>query len=201
MRKPALLTPEQYLAAEEKALEKSEFFEGRMYAMSGASPAHNRLAARLAGLFDRALGDSKCAVYSSDQRVYIPATTLFTYPDLVVIGGPPQLAPFRAGQTITNPSLIVEILSPSTEAYDRTRKFDNYQTLASLCDYLLVSQSAPKIQHYAKQPAGQWLFTVLGEKDTLQVPSLGISIPIGSIYKDVTLSPEPRFRLAKKAKR
>ena len=197
-RKPALLTPEEYLAIEEKALEKSEFHQGEMYAMAGASTTHGRLLIQVAVKIDGAIDKKKCFVSGPDQRVYIPATGLFTYPDLVVVCGSPELAPFRTGETITNPSLIVEILSPSTEAYDRAQKFENYRTIESLREYVLLSQSARKVEHYSRQPSGQWLLTDLGENGTLQIPGLNISVPVASIYEDVPLSPEPRFRLAKK---
>ena len=197
-RKPALLTPEEYLAIEEKALEKSEFHQGEMYAMAGASLAHNRLTIRLGGILDRSLSGSACWVCGSDLRIHIPASGLFTYPDLVVVCGPPELAPFRTGETITNPSLIVEILSPSTEAYDRAQKFENHRTIDSLREYVLLSQSARKVEHYSRQPSGQWLLTDLGENGMLQIPGLDISIPVASIYEDIPLAPEPRFRLAKK---
>ena len=201
LRKPVLLTPEEYLAIEETALEKSEFFQGRMYAMSGASFAHNRLNARLITMFENGLSKSRCSTCGPDMRIYIPATGLFTYPDLVVVCGEPEFALFQTGQTLANPVLIVEILSPSTEDYDRTVKFDNYQTVESLREYILVSQSAPKLRHYSKQPGGQWLLTILGEGNTLNLPALNLSIPVAAIYEDIPLSPARRFRVARKASR
>ena len=171
------------------ALEKSEFYRGVMYAMSGANYAHNRVAAGLGGEFRTALKGSGCAAVGSDQRVYVPASGLFTYPDLTVVCGKPEYAPFSPKETLVNPVVIAEVLSPSTEEYDRGAKFVHYQSIETLRDYLLLSQFAPLVVHYAKQPDGDWLPAVLGVEDTIRLASIGCSIRVAAIYEDLELGP------------
>ena len=185
--KPALLTPEEYLAIEGAALEKGEFYRGVMYAMSGANFAHNRVVTQLIIEFGKALEGSSCYPVNSDQRIYVPASGLFTYPDVAVVCGPPEYAPFSPKETLVNPVVIAEVLSPSTEEYDRGAKFVHYQSIETLRDYLMLSRFEPLVAHYTKQPGGDWLPTVLGAADTIQLPSAGCSIPVAAIYKGLAL--------------
>ena len=195
--KPALLTPEEYLEIEAKSFEKSEFFQGVMYAMSGSTFAHNDVAASLAAEFRGLLRGSNCRAVGSDQRVYVLATGLFTYPDVVVVCGPPQFAPYPPRETMVNPVLIAEVLSRSTEAYDRGAKFLHYQGIETLREYLLLSQFEPLVEHFSKQSSGKWLQTVHRQGGTIHFPSLDRSLAVASIYEGIQLPAErphrPRF--------
>src|SRR5436190_10717366 len=150
------LTPEQYLEIERKAEYKSEYFRGEMFAMAGGTLAHSLLVGNVMGnLWPRARARS-CRTCNSDMRVHIPATGLYTYPDVIVVCGEPQLLDGR-NDTLLNPTLIVEVLSPSTEAYDRGRKFEHDRSLDSLQEYLLLSCERVSADLFTRQPDGRWL--------------------------------------------
>jgi Uma2 family endonuclease len=122
-----------------------------------------------------------CAVFTSDQRLHVEATGIFTYPDVSVACGPRFHPKHR--DNLVNPTLIVEVLSKSTEAYDRGAKFAHYQTLPSLTDYVLVSQRERRIEHFRRLDTGQWLLTVhQGDDAVLKLPALGCEIPLADIY-------------------
>src|SRR5437867_4399511 len=171
------LTETEYLELERRAEFKSEFFEGEVFAMSGGTPLHSQIATNLAAEFRNQLKGKRCVPYNSDLRLKVEATGLITYPDLSVACGPLQ---FAAGtdDTVVNPTVIVEVLSDSTEAYDRGRKFENYRQMPSLREYLLVSQKQPRIEQFLRQSSGQWLLReAAGMDDTLPLPSLDIVLP------------------------
>lgn len=183
-----LLTPEQYLEIERLAEYKSEFFNGEMFAMAGASRAHNKLVAHLVRELDQQLRVRPCDVYPSDMRVHVKSTGLYTYPDVTALCGEPLLA---GGQTDTllNPSLIVEVLSPSTEAYDRGRKFEQYQSIETLREYLLVASDRVHVDLYSRQPDGRWLLTSAnGLEDTLTLESVGAHILLSDLYEKVEVA-------------
>ena len=167
---------------------RHEFYDGETFAMVGASREHNLVASTLVGLLYAQLRGSDCEVYVNDMRVQVPATGLYTYPDLVVVCGEPQLAD-EHGDVLLNPTLIVEILSESTEAYDRGRKFDHYRTLESLTDYLLVAQDEAKIEHYTRREDGWLLTQAKGLDDVLPLPSIGCELRLAEVYEQVELIP------------
>jgi Uma2 family endonuclease len=134
----SFLTPEQYLEIERPAERKSEYYNGEMFAMAGAKRAHNLLVTNLLAGLHRQLRSRPCEVYPSDMRVRVSATGLYTYPDIVAVCGEQQFLD-DTEDTLLNPGLLVEVLSPSTEAYDRGRKFEQYKTLDSLREYMLVA--------------------------------------------------------------
>lgn len=181
------LSPEEYLACERRAAFKSEFYEGQMFAMAGASRAHNLLAgAFFAQLYNRLPRTSRCEAYVSDMRVKIPATGLYTYPD-VSAACPPEFEDAH-GDTLVNPVVIVEVLSDSTEAYDRGRKFEHYRRLPSLREYLLVSQRERHVDHYVRQDDGTWLLReVAGADAVLTLAALGCELPLAALYERVEL--------------
>ena len=187
------LTPEEYLAVENAASFRSEYRDGEMYAMSGAAYEHTAIASNIQGEMHTRLKGGACRPSNFDLRVYVPATQFYTYPDVTVVCGPPQFA--DAGRTtIVNPSLIVEVLSPSTEHYDRTAKFWNYQSIDSLQDYLLIAQETPLVEHFFRQttdkPANRWLYTAYkGLAAILRLPSLNIELPLREIYEGVVFPP------------
>jgi Uma2 family endonuclease len=181
------LTPEEYLEIERKAEYKSEYFQGEMFAMSGARLVHNKIAVHLSSQLDQQLADRPCDVAGSDMRVCVSPQGLYAYPDVVVVCGEPE---FLDGQldTLLNPILIAEVLSPSTEKYDRGRKFDQYKSIQSLREYLLVSSDQIHADLYTRQPDGQWLLTSATRlEDTLEIPSIGCALELADLYRKVTL--------------
>ena len=150
------LTPEQYLDIERKAEYKSEYYRGEMFAMAGASLAHNTLVANLIGEFHGKLRAGPCRVLPSDMRVRVTSTGLYTYPDVVVVCGEPRVLDNQM-DTLLNPSVLVEVLSPSTEDYDRGRKFEQYQSIESLREYLMLASDRVHADLYTRQPDGRWL--------------------------------------------
>jgi Uma2 family endonuclease len=182
-------TPEEYLALEEKVPVKSEFFQGRIYQMTGASLNHNRIVANLSGLFYRALNGQSCEHFIGDMRLLVKANGLYTYPDLMVVCGPVDLA---AGQmdTLTNPLLIIEVLSESTAEYDRTDKFELYKGLDSLQNYALVDQRRPYIQVFKRlenEPRLWVLESFTGLESQATFPALELSLSLADIYNRVEL--------------
>lgn len=184
------LSPEQYLAAERGADRRSEYFDGEMFAMTGGSRAHNLVVTNLVGELRQQLKGRSCELYPSDLRVRVSATGLYTYPDIVAVCGEPRFDDDEQADTLLNPTLIVEVLSPTTEAYDRGRKFEHYRTLASLQEYLLVSQEVPRIEQFLRQDDGHWLFTAASGLETdLALPSIGCRILLAEVYDKVAFTP------------
>lgn len=194
----ARLTAQEYLEIERAAPTKSEFFDGEMFAMAGGSPRHSRIGTNVTAEFGNKLRGKKCVPYNADLRILIERTGLFTYPDLSVICGPLQ---FGAGDdTVTNPTLLVEVLSPSTEAYDRGQKFLHYRQIPSLQEYLLVSQSEPLLELFTRQSGGEWVLRqASGLAARLEIPTLEIAIELAEIYAGVEF-PESQLRVVPPAK-
>jgi len=185
------LTEAQYLELERRAESKSEFFEGEMFAMSGGTPSHSQIATNLAAEFRNQLKGRNCVAYNSDLRLKVEVTGLITYPDLSVVCGPLQFA-VGTDDTVVNPTVIVEVLSDSTEAYDRGRKFENYRQMPSLREYLLVSQKEPRIEQFVRQESDQWLLReAAGLNATLGLPSLKIEISLAEVFDGVVFVPTP----------
>ena len=184
-------TPEEYLALERAADYKSEYVAGEIFAMAGASVDHNTIAGNIFRLLGNQFQGRPCRVFMSDLRVQIAATAMYTYPDVVAVCGPLELAS-GPRDTLLNPTVIVEVLSPSTEAYDRGAKFDHYWRLPSLTEYVLVAQDQVRVEHFARQGDG-WLLTVARALDeTLRLPSLDAILPLAAIYENIEFAaPEP----------
>lgn len=186
-----VITPQEYLARERHAEIKSEYYRGEMFAMSGASREHNLIAVNVAGELRGQLRDRDCEVYQSDMRVRVSATGLYTYPDVTVVCGGPQFEDAEA-DTLVNPKVLFEVLSPSTADYDRGGKFAQYRRLPSLAEYVLISQDRPLIEHYVRQPHGEWLLAEkTGMEDTLVLPSIGCALRLSEIYLKVPFEPQP----------
>lgn len=181
------LTPEEYFTWEEKQLEKHELIDGQVYAMTGGSVNHSRIAIRFATMVDTHLDASSCITGNSDLRVNIVGTNNYTYPDISVTCDDRDKT---TTQYITYPCLIIEVLSKTTEAYDRGGKFRLYQNNPVLKDYLLVSSTAMEIDLYHKNDAGQWMIINYGEGDTIELKSINLSFPIEQIYRGLNLEPE-----------
>lgn len=179
------LTETEYLAIERQAETKSEFLDGEMFAMSGASFRHNLLVANLLRELGNALRTRSCDVLPPDMRVHVPTTSLYTYPDVTVVCGD---AEFVDGQfdTLTNPTVLVEVLSPSTADYDRGKKFENYRTIPSLQEVLLVDQDTVHIVRYRKLEGGSWILTETRDRTAqLQLESIEVSLALAEIYAKV----------------
>jgi Uma2 family endonuclease len=180
----------EYLSWEERSGGKHEFYRGEVFAMAGASTRHNRIAASILGQLYHLLQNGPCEVFGSDQRIRINAVDLSTYPDISVICGSVKVdAVDRHGAT--NPRVLVEVLSKSTENYDRGRKFEFYQRLESFAEYVVVYQDEPKIIHYVRQDDGSWTYKLLvGEQEQLRLESIDCELPFAAIYRNVEFGPE-----------
>ncbi len=192
------LTETEYLATERNSDFKSEFFDGEMFAMAGGTPQHSLIATNLAAAFRNRLRGQRCTPYNSDLRIKIEATGLFTYPDLSIICGALRFAP-RTDDTVVNPTVLVEVLSDSSEAYDRGKKFEHYRQIPTLQEYLLVSQREPRIEHFVRQPDKRWLLNeAVGLEGTLELPCLRITIGLAEVFADVKFEPGPMRTVASK---
>ncbi len=186
-----LLTPEQYLEIERKAEFKSEYFQGEMFLMSGAREPHNLIVFNLATEVGLQLRKRPCRAYVNDMRVRVGDTGLYTYPDLTALCAEPQFLDATL-DTLLNPSLIVEVLSPSTEAYDRGRKFEHYRTVESVTEYLLVSSERVSAELYTRQSDGRWLLTAVGRlEDSLDLQSIGVHLALADLYEKVDFPAPP----------
>jgi Uma2 family endonuclease len=181
------ITEEEYIRREREAETKSEYWNGRIYAMSGAAPAHNEISGNTICELGNQLRGRKCTVYTSDQRIRVEETGLNTYPDVSVVCGEKMFAAIDSNALI-NPILLVEVLSPSTADYDRTTKFDHYKRIPSFTDYLLVHASQVRVEHYSRQGDNAWVQTVATRLDAvLYVPTLDIALSVAEIYRNLDL--------------
>jgi Uma2 family endonuclease len=184
------LTPEQYLEIERAADCKSEYYNGRMYAMAGASFTHGVIVGNLTRHFGNALEKRPCFVVPNDLRLRVAPTGLFTYPDLAIVCGEPRFADGRV-DTLLNPTVIVEVISPSTEAYDRGFKFAQYRGVESLQEYMLVSQTEPLVEIFRRDGNGEWVLSAIsGAEGTCRLRSLDCELPLAAIYQKVTFAAE-----------
>jgi len=175
---------EEYFKLEEASETKHEYYQGKVFAMAGASENHNLIAMAVGRNLDIQLDDKPCRPYPADFRLKIKAVNLYTYPDVSVICGETQLADGRR-DTYVNPTLLVEVLSESTEAYDRAKKSEFYRTIPSLQEYLLISQDRPHVERYRRQ-GHNWLFTEYSSlDDEVTLDSIGCSLSLAAIYRRV----------------
>lgn len=180
-----LLTPEEYLAAERKAETRSEYFGGEMFAMVGASKRHNLIAANIIRVLGNQLLERACNVYPSDMRVKVSATGKYTYPD-VVVACEPELFDDAENDTLLNPVVIIEVLSASTEAYDRGKKFEQYQQIASLTEYILVAQEPYRIEQYVRRSDKEWRYSEYHvAEDVIKISVIGCEIALKDVYAKV----------------
>jgi Uma2 family endonuclease len=177
---------EEYLAAEEQANFKSEYYAGEIYPMAGGTLNHNRIAGNTYFALKLALKNKPFEVFIGDVKLYIPPSESFTYPDIVVIKGQPNYWQERR-DSITNATLIIEVLSNSTKDYDRAGKFEIYRNLSELQDYILISQDKIHIEHFVKQAPQQWLLTEYNNLDAVfTISQLNESLAVTDIYDKVT---------------
>lgn len=182
------VTIDEYLALERPAETKSEYLDGEVFLMTGASRKHNLVAGNVFASLHAQLRDRACEAFAGDMRVRISATNLFTYPDVVVVCGEPAFDDAEL-DTLLNPMLIVEVLSKSTEDYDRGTKFAHYRTLPSLREYLLLAQDRVHAEHFVRQDADRWLLTETDAAGaTLVLPSIGCRLALADVYARVLLA-------------
>jgi Uma2 family endonuclease len=179
-----VVTPAEYLALERRAREKSEYVNGRVYAMSGASRLHNLIAGNIFRELGNQLRGRPCETYMSDMRVKVQRTGMYTYPDVVALCEQPRLEDAEL-DTLLNPAVIVEVLSPSTERYDRGEKFAHYRRLESLREYVLVAQGTPLVEHFRRE-GDSWVLTEVSDPGgDLRLSSLGCTLQLADIYERV----------------
>ncbi len=185
------LTEQEYLAIERAAEFRSEFYKGEMFAMAGASGEHNRIKENFVVQLGMRLLDGPCESFSTDQRVLVSPTGLYTYPDILVVCGEVEFAD-GVFDTIVNPRVIIEVLSDSTEAYDRGAKFRQYRQIPTLQEYILVAQKEPAVDQFVRQPNGLWILTGYFQlSETFRLSAVPLEIPMTDIYRRVTFpSPE-----------
>lgn len=177
-------TPEEYLALERKAPFKSEYLNGEIFAMSGASREHNHLAGNLYSEIRMQLRGRPCEAFVSDMRVRVSPRGLYTYPDVVAVCGEPQFEDSEV-DTLLNPTLVIDVLSPSTEGYDRGAKFGQYRRLGSLREYILASQDRVLIEHDLRR-GGEWVLTEYNRRDeVLRLESIGCEVSLREAYARV----------------
>ncbi len=182
------LTPEQYLAMERRAEQRSEYFNGETFLLAGASRAHNRISTNIVAALDGLLADRDCDVYAGDMRVLVSRTGLFTYPDIVVACGKQEFSD-SLDDVLLNPVVIFEVLSPTTEAYDRGRKFEHYQQVESLAEYVLVTQDAPRVEHFVRRQDSWRYVDLRGQESTLELETLGCGLKLSRVFRRVPFGP------------
>jgi Uma2 family endonuclease len=181
----SFLTPDEYLELERRAEQKSEYFQGETFAMAGASPRHVRIVTNIVIELGRQLKGASCQVFSTDLRIRVMSTGLFTYPDVTVVCGELRYADTHK-DTVVNPVVLIEVLSDSTRDYDRGRKFQHYRAIESLAEYLTIEQDEPHLEHYVRQPENRWLLTEIAAREQgVTLASIGCTLALNDIYDKV----------------
>lgn len=178
------VSPEEYLAAERLAEIKSEYLAGEVHAMTGASRPHNLIVTNVVASLVVQLRGKPCQTYASDMRVKVPRARAYVYPDVAVVCGEPELEDEQL-DTLLNPTLIIEVLSPSTADYDHGRKWEHYRRLGSLQDYLLIAQDQRRVERYTRRSGGMWLFSETTGSEVVSVDSIGCALVLDDVYDRV----------------
>ena len=188
-QRAAVLTEAEYFRIERAANDRSEFYRGEMFAMAGGSPKHSRIKTNVLGELNTRLKGRPCGPYDSDLRIRC-RTGFYTYPDASVICDELEFDEEHE-DTVLNPTLIVEVLSKSTEAYDRGKKFDHYRTIPSLREYVLVAQDEPMVQRFLRNDDDTWTLTaVSGLDQSLRLKSIDVELPLAEIFDRVNFTAE-----------
>jgi Uma2 family endonuclease len=186
-------TLEEYFALELASEEKYEFWNGEVFCMSGASLAHNQIAMNIGAEARTQLRERGCQVFPADLRVKVPTYPPYRYPDLTALCGAPEIQRIGGLDVLVNPALIVEVLSKSTEAFDRGDKFTYYKSIASFSEYLLVAQHRPHVSQFVRQENGVWTFMEFNNlADTVRCASVPCTLALSEIYRDVTFEQTAR---------
>lgn len=179
------ITEEEYLSFERSSKTKHEYYNGRVYAMTGAKEPHNLITGNIIAALHPQLRHKPCRIYPNDMRVKILKTGLNTYPDVVIVCGQPEFTD-STRDTITNPIVVVEVLSASTERYDRGMKFQNYRTIDTLSDYILIAQDKYHVEYFTRHEGGLWLFQeATGATGVIYIPSIDCTLLLEDIYEKV----------------
>ncbi len=178
----------EYLLFEERSEERHEFYQGEVFAMAGGSINHARVIMNASSEIRERLKGNDCEVFGSDLRIQIKANGLYTYPDLSIVSG--DIKRFKdRNDTITNPVVLIEVLSPGTAEYDRGQKFEFYREIPSLQEYILIYSTRVMIERFSRTPTGQWLLTDYKSRDAiLHIESIGEFISVDDLYSRVTFS-------------
>jgi Uma2 family endonuclease len=180
-------TLEEYLELDRTSEERLEFWDGEVFCMSGGSATHERILRDMLIYLTLKIGERGCEAFTSNMRIKVPSAPPYRYADLSALCGEAQFVEVSGVDTLTNPQLIVEVLSPSTEAYDRGDKFTHYKSIPSLREYLLVAQHRPHVTHLFKQDDATWIHTEANDLDsTLKLNSLDCELPLIEIYRGVS---------------
>jgi Uma2 family endonuclease len=174
------MTADEYLAWEREQMERHEFLGGEIFSMAGGSPRHNTLIAAVTRELGIAFRGGACRVFSTDQRIVARDQEHYVYADASVVCGKMQLAP-GTNDVLANPTIVVEVLSKRTEAYDRGLKWDGYQRIPSVTDYVLVSQTAPRIEHFQREASGEWHYRVAAAGGVVTLAN-GTRVELDAIY-------------------
>jgi len=183
-------TPSEYLTLERQSEIRHEYLDGFVYAMAGESPAHSIICFNLAVVTGPQLKGTPCRGFSPNMKVRAGEAGLYAYPDLAVACGEPDFED-KHGDVLLNPTVIFEVLSRSTEAYDRGEKFERYKKIETLSDYVLVSQDQPRLEHFSRQPDGTWSRSeVSGASSALLLDSINCRIPLADVYDRIAFAGE-----------
>lgn len=183
------MTPEEYLEIERKAEFRSEYWGGGMCAVGGAGANHNAIVFNVAAEVRQGIRSRPCAGYAQDMRVRVSATGLYTYPDVVVACDKPQYLGAQQ-DTLLNPTLVIEVLSPSTEAYDRGAKFELYRSIESLREYVLISSERILVERFLRHTTEEWLLTAVNRMEgSIHLDSIGLDLRLADLYEKVEFAP------------
>ncbi|WP_272147301.1 Uma2 family endonuclease [Spirulina subsalsa] len=184
-------TAEEYLALEVKSETRNEYHNGEVLPMTGGTPNHNEINANCVFLLKMTLRQQPYCIFVTDQRLWIPERDSYTYPDVMVTPRPAELKPGRK-DTVVNPIVLAEVLSPSTAAYDRADKFAAYRTIATVQEYFLIAQDQPYVEQFIKQGEHEWLFIEhQGLESVLKVRSLSVEIALADLYEAIEFETNP----------
>jgi Uma2 family endonuclease len=183
-------TLEEYLELERTSEERFEFWDGEIFCMSGVSDEHDAIEGNIYAFLRSQLSERGCRVFLANMRIKVPSAPPYRYADLSVVCGKFELEELGGVDTLVNPQLIVEVLSPSTEAYDRGEKFSHYKSIPTLREYLLVAQHRPHVTRLFKDDEGKWIHSEVNDlESSLRLQSLDCELPMSEVYRDVTFDP------------
>lgn len=185
-------TVEEYLEFDRSSEGRHEYLNGEVFAMGGGSENHSLISVNVLRRLSAQLDDRDCFVYNSDFRINVSETGLYTYPDASIVCGEPDI---RDKDTLLNPTVVIEVLSPSTERYDRGKKFGHYMKVATLQEYVLILQDTPRIERYYRQNDAEWLYTAVTEPDgLLELPSIDCTLVLTEVYHKVRFDDDNETR-------
>lgn len=186
------MTPQEYLKFERASDTKHEYYAGEIFAMTGASKNHNRIVISASSALYAQLRQRPCDIFANDMRVKILSTGLYTYPDISIVCAVPEFEDDEV-DTLLNPTVVIEVLSPSTEAYDRGKKFQHYRSIPSLQEYILIAQDSVQIEHYVLRE-NEWVFIDASTLDgSLTLPSIDCTLRLSDVYEKVEFDDQERL--------